>query len=303
MPDGARAPDEARAGTASASAPAPAPAPAPEEPGAITGRHAVVRGAPVPPPEPGPSGSVPAGAATAGPPTASTAPVTPLAPVTPPAPATTPAPAADRSAAERDATASTPGSRAPWAADDDATPLPVMGTPTRATEPGLFPDPDPPRSASVGRHVLGVLLGLVLAPVVAGLLVVGQGRVLAVGIGAPDVLGIACLAAGALLAAAVVGLATWSAAVPVAAGLLLAVAGGFALVAPGIARTEVLGWWSWGTWRPTVLESLVSATSGTVLVAGLLVLVGGLTAAATRRRGYRLGVFRERHHPGGPVRR
>ncbi|WP_208012622.1 hypothetical protein, partial [Cellulomonas shaoxiangyii] len=162
----------------------------------------------------------------------------------------------------------------------------------------LFPDPNAPRTVHPGTHVLGVLVGLLLAPVAALVTLVGQSRVLTVQAGDWDAsletLGIVLVSVGALALAAVVLLGLWTPAVPLAGGTALAALGGLALYAPGIARQQALAVVG-EAWSRTTVETTVAATSGTLLVAGVLVLVAGVVAALARRRGVHLGVFRERN--------
>lgn len=251
-------------GTPDTSAPTPEPSTVPTD----TGRHAVVRPAPTPPPDPVLH------------PTSTDA----HAPADPPRPAAT-----------------TPVEPSPAATPVATAAGPAAPTAPRA-EPGdddLFPAPNAPRSTSVGAHVLGALVGLLLAPAGMGLVLVGQARILDAQVegwdGSTEVLGIVLVTIGLLLLGLVALLAVWSAAVPVAGGALLTVAGAFYLFAPSIARTQTLGVLDDMGWRLTITQVIVSGTSGTLLVAGFLVLLAGVAAAVARRRGVHLGEFRERH--------
>jgi hypothetical protein len=104
--------------------------------------------------------------------------------------------------------------------------------------------------------------------------------------------------AGALLLAALLVLGLWTAAVPVTAGLLLGVLGGLQLYAPGIARATTLEVVDADAWSLTVTQVTVAGTSGTTIVAGVLLLAGGVVTALARRHGVRLGTFRERNRAG-----
>lgn len=187
----------------------------------------------------------------------------------------------------------TPASSAP--AGSGAVDLaPATGEPS-----GLFPDPNAPRTITVGTHVLGVLVGIVL-PVVAVLVTaLGISRILVVEapgwVAAVDVLGIVLVTLGALLLLAAALLSLWTPTVGLVGGAILTLGGAFALYAPGLARSGVLDVLSSDGWRPTVEQTVVVATSGTLVVAGVLLLGAGIVSAVARRHGIRLGAFRERH--------
>ncbi|QHT56774.1 hypothetical protein GXP71_12260 [Cellulomonas sp. H30R-01] len=239
------------------------------EPSTDTGRHAVVRPAPTPPPEPDAARTETFTPASAAP--ASAAPTSPATAAPAPGPATTAQPAT-----------STPPS-APRTDGDET----------------LFPAPNAPRSTSFGAHVLGAILGLLLAPAGVGLVLVGQARILEAQVdgwdASTEVLGIVLVSIGLLLLGLVALLGIWSAAVPIAGGTLLTAVGGFYLFAPSVARAQTLAVLDDTGWRLTVTQVTVAGTSGTLLVAGFLVLLVGVVAAVARRRGVHLGEFRERH--------
>ncbi|MBN9375523.1 MAG: hypothetical protein J0I40_09075, partial [Cellulomonas sp.] len=90
-------------------------------------------------------------------------------------------------------------------------------------------------------------------------------------------------------------LSLWTPYVGLVGGVILTVAGAFALFAPGVARTGILNVLTSEGWRPTVEETIVVATSGTVAVVGVLLLGAGIVSSVARRHGIRLGAFRERH--------
>lgn len=295
---GAQPDDETTAGPV----PGPEPAPQPTSDDEAA-RHAAARPTPVPPgPAPAPTdpAAATAGAAWSAPAAASDAAAT-GAPgtegtraVAPGADAAATTAAADvAGAGSADPATGAPTEGAPLAAGAPA-PVPPTG------EPGFdFPDPHPPTPAGIWSHVLGVLVGLVLAPVGALALLLGQSRILVVQAdgwdGDVELLGIALVAVGAVLLACVVLLATWTAAVPVTGGVVLLLLGLPALVAPTFTARQTLLLIDPEGWHATVTQTVVAGTSGTLLLAGLLLLVAGLAAAATRRRGLRLGAFRERH--------
>jgi hypothetical protein len=246
---------------------APIVEPAPDaEPVPDTGRHAVVRPAPTPPDEPAPE-----------PVAVEPAPTAPVEPVVPVA----------AYGATPTETAATPATPPPAA-------QPVAGEDDR-----LFPDPNAPRSTSVGSHILGVLVGLILGPVGVGVLLLGQSRILAAQVdgwdASTEVLGIVLVSLGLLLLACVLLLALWTPAVPITAGTVLTLAGIVYLYAPSVAREQTLNVLTTSGWQLQVKQVTVAGTSGTVLAVGFLLLLGGLVAASARRRGVHYGEFRERH--------
>jgi hypothetical protein len=232
-----------------------------------TGRHAVVRPAPTPPDEPAPD---PVVSTTATPAATSTPEPAPAAPE----PTTTP------------------------------TPTPVAPTTAAAAAPAdgedhLFPDPNAPRSTSVGSHILGVLVGLILGPLGAGVLLVGEAQILDAQVdgwdASTEVLGIVLVTLGVLLLGTVLLLGLWTPAVPITGGSVLTLAGIVYLYLPSIAREQTLNVLTSSGWRLTVTQVTVAGTSGMVLATGFLLLLAGLVAATARLRGVHLGEFRERH--------
>jgi hypothetical protein len=245
-------------------------------------RHAALRPTPVPP-EP-----------------ATPTPTRPL----PGTPERTPAGAAG--AAGLAAGAGAVGAGAGHAAAGAAAPTTVMApattaaaTPRAAEDATLFPDPNAPRTISVGTHVLGILVGIVLPAAAALVTALGISRILVVEVNGwiakVDALGIVLVTLGALLLLACVLLSLWTPYVGLVGGAILTVAGAFALYAPGLARTGVLDVLTSEGWRPTVEETIVVATSGTVAVVGVLLLGAGIVSSVARRHGIHLGAFRERH--------
>lgn len=244
-----------------------------------TGRHAVVRPAPVPPED-------------VAEPTTTTFPVpqrvsarTPVEPVEPTTgPATVVVPPAEPATSTKE--------------QPVVAPEPTFTPPPPADEE-LFPDPNAPRSTSVAAHVVGSIVGLVLGPLAAGTLLLGQSRILEAQVtgwtASVDTMGIVLVGIGLLLLGWVVLLGMWTPAVPIAAGIVLSALGGVSLIAPGVARDLTLQYVDSSGWHLTITQVLVSGSSGTLLVAGFLVLLSGFVAVAARRRGLRLGEFRERH--------
>ena len=176
----------------------------------------------------------------------------------------------------------------------DPAPAPVLTPPGPSRRTDL--DPHPPTKAGGGTHVLGVLVGLVVGPVGAVALLLGQSRILAVQTDRwdadVDVFGIALVVVSALVLVALVLLAAWTAAAPVTGGVVTAGVGVWALVVPG-SFSDVVNVDS-GRWQTTVEQAVVAGTSGTLLAVGLLLLAAGIAAVVVRRAGVRLGAFAER---------
>ncbi|WP_448630354.1 hypothetical protein [Cellulomonas soli] len=146
------------------------------------------------------------------------------------------------------------------------------------------------------------MLGLLLAPIAMAVTLLGQSRILVVQVDGwtarSELAGIVLVTIGLVLLGTVLLLAVWTPALPIAGGAALTVAGGVFLFAPWFARERTLVVLPSEHWHVTVTQVVVAGTSGTLLVAGLLLLLGGVVAVIARRHGVHLGVFRERHHPG-----
>lgn len=268
------------------------PVPQPAEPPVDTGRHAVARPAPAPPED------VPADAHTGPALVPGTGPV-PVVAAPAPAPAPAPPPAASPPVPPPTGPAAEPR---PATGATTAVP-PTVASPVEDPTDELFPDPNAPRTPTWGAHVGGVLVALLITPFAIGLTLLGQSRILVVQAGAwdasLDVLGIVLVSIGLVLLCTLLALGLWTAAVPLTAGTVLAVTGAFALYAPGLARAQALEIVTSDAWTVTVTHVVVAGTSGTLLVAGALLLVAGLVTALARRRGVHLGVFRERNRHAG----
>lgn len=177
-----------------------------------------------------------------------------------------------------------------------ATSAPGTTRPAAAPTAGLAPEP--PTRTGLGGHLLGVVVGLLLGPLAAVAVLVGQGRVL--GVQAPawdagvDGLGIALVLVGALVAAAVVLLGRWTAAVPMTAGVLLTLAGVIAVVAPGPAHREAVRLLATQASGTTVARATVAATSGTLATLGLAVLAAAVVTVLSRRHGHAIGEHQAR---------
>ena len=163
----------------------------------------------------------------------------------------------------------------------------------------LFPGPHAPRRTGPAGHLLGTVVGLVLVPSALAVALVGESRILVAQTdgwdASTDAVGIVLVSVGVLLLSATVYLGVWSPTVPIVGGLVTAVAGGVFLYAPSLARETVLAVLDGTSWRTTGGSATVAATSGTVLLTGALVLVAGLTAWQSRRRGKAIGDWRARH--------
>lgn len=266
----------AAAGTAAATGTAASTRSA-SEPAADTGRHAVVRPAPTPPDEP---------STTPTPPSTDTLPDPVRSPTT-----TTPEPVAEPAAAPAPVVAA-----APVAA---SSPTASTQVPVAEDDERLFPDPNAPRSTSVGSHILGVIVGLILAPVGVAVLLLGESRILQAQVdgwdASTEVLGIVLVSVGLLLLGCVLLLALWTPAVPITGGAVLTLAGIVYLYLPSIAREQTLNLLTQSGWRVTITQVTVAGTSGMVLAVGFLLLLAGIVTGLARRRGVRLGEFRERH--------
>ncbi|WP_051274982.1 hypothetical protein [Cellulomonas sp. URHD0024] len=269
---------------------APAASPAATEPVSLdTGRHAIVRPVPVPPDDPTPV------AATVATPVAAPAATQPAAtqPAAAPPAATPPAGTEVDPALAAAAAAAVARGAAPEPGAYGAI------TPEPDVDGRLFPDPNAPRSPSAGSRILGVIVGLILTPLAVGVLLLGESQILEAQVDGWDastsVFGIVLVTLGLLLLGCVLLLGLWTAAVPIAGGSLLTAAGAVYLYAPSIARDQTLSFLTSSGWRLTITQVTVAGTSGMVLAAGFLLLLSGLVIASSRRRGIRLGEFRERH--------
>ena len=151
----------------------------------------------------------------------------------------------------------------------------------------------------LGALMLGVIVGVVLPLAAALVVALGVSRILVVEadgwVAKVDVLGIVLVTLGALLLLACALLSLWTPSVGLVGGAILTLAGGFALYAPGLTRTAVLDVLTSEGWEPTVVQSVVVATSGTLVVVGVLLPGAGIVSSAARRHGIHLGAFRERH--------
>ncbi|RMI06596.1 hypothetical protein EBM89_15870, partial [Cellulomonas triticagri] len=170
----------------------------------------------------------------------------------------------------------------------EATPVVPVATPT--PEPAPTPAPAPLRrpGGGAGRHLLGVLVGLVVGAVGVWTVVFGQSRVLAAQ--APewgttyDALGVVLVTVGVLVLALVLGLGLWTPAVPLTAGGVATAVGLALLYVPATTHLDVVRWVGTEGTAYTVVRATVTATSGAVFVVGALLLVAGLVLAAARRR-------------------
>ncbi|HEY3437855.1 MAG TPA: hypothetical protein VGK35_09225 [Actinotalea sp.] len=151
--------------------------------------------------------------------------------------------------------------------------------------------PEPPRKPGLGRHLLGILLGLVLTPVALLLTGIGMARLAdatstdgAIG----DVLGLTLLIIGVVLLAVIVLLGAWSPMVPITGGLVWGLALGIAFLVLPTTLGDWLGQWSADSVLPNGVQRLTdSAMSGSLLAIGAPLVAAGIAAARARRRGRR----------------
>lgn len=166
-------------------------------------------------------------------------------------------------------------------------------------------DPDSPTRPGAGRHLVGALLGLAMTPVALLLTGIGTARlgdVNGAGGGATDALGLGLLLVGVALLAALVLLATWSPAVPIAGGLVWALGLAVAyLLLPSLVDST-LGAMTGDQLVPAALEQLTrSAMSGHLLITGTLLVAAGIAAGQSRHQGRRFAqetAAAERTRPG-----
>jgi hypothetical protein len=150
--------------------------------------------------------------------------------------------------------------------------------------------PEPPRKPGFGRHLLGVLLGLVLTPVALLLVGIGTSRLseVASGSATTDALGLTLLVLGAVLLAVIVLLGAWSPAVPITGGLVWGVALGLAYLVVPDAMADAVDQMLGDRVLPAAVEQLTdSAMSGQLLVTGTLLVAAGIATAVARRIGRR----------------
>ncbi|GHS89652.1 hypothetical protein AGMMS50218_16430 [Actinomycetota bacterium] len=174
---------------------------------------------------------------------------------------------------------------APSAADQPATHVPRAAV-----------VPLPPRRAGAWTHVLGAVVGVLLTPLAVVGVLIGQARILAVQApawdGSFDAVGVVLVTLGGLALALVLLLGLWTPAVPIAGGLLATLVGAVYLYVPATLHPETVRWFATDSTRGTVTEATVAATSGTVFLVGVVLLVAGLVTVVARRAGVRLGQFR-----------
>lgn len=163
----------------------------------------------------------------------------------------------------------------------------------RDRRPRTDPDevPEPPRRPGFGRHVLGVVVGLLLTPFAFLLTGIGAARLADIAGTArmgTDALGVTLLVVGVALLAAIALLGAWSPATPITGGLVWGLALGTAyLVAPATVERAV-DEAARGQTPPAAVDQFAqSAMSGMLLVVGVLLLAAGLAAAFARRAGRR----------------
>ena len=174
---------------------------------------------------------------------------------------------------------------------------PPTSTPSTAAD-DAFPVPHGPRTTGAGGHLLGVLVGLLLTAAALVLLVLGQSRIVAGGVGGepvtPDALGIVLVTVGAALAALTALLAVRTSAIPFTGGLLAVLVGAASLFAPTATHREAVRLLATAQNRDAVLTMVGVATTGTPFVLGLVLLAAATAGSLVRRRGIEVGTFRAR---------
>ncbi len=183
----------------------------------------------------------------------------------------------------------------------------VLGVPAAGTAPSAADRPAthvpraavvplPPRQPGAWTHVLGAVVGVLLTPLAVVGVLIGQARILAVQApgwdGSFDAVGVVLVTLGALALALVLLLGLWTPAVPLAGGLLATLVGVAYLYAPATLHPDTVRWFATDSTRGTVTEATVAATSGTVFLIGVVLLVAGLVAVGARRAGVRVGLSR-----------
>lgn len=168
---------------------------------------------------------------------------------------------------------------------------------TRTPSVDAFPVPNGPPTTGFGGHLLGILVGFALTLLAGFLVVLGQSRILAQGVGLsdvdPDALGIVLVTLGALVAGLIVILGVWTPTVPLTGGLISIAVGAAFLFAPVQAHRETVRLISTEQNRVTVLNSITVATTGGLFLTGILLLAAATALSLVRRRGLALGAFRE----------
>jgi len=158
--------------------------------------------------------------------------------------------------------------------------------------------PTGPRTTNFGGHLLGVLVGFVLTLLATILMVLGQSRILADGVGLPTVrvetLGIVLVSVGAVVFGLVILLGLWTPAAPFTGGLLAILVGAAFLFAPVATQRETVRLISTEQNHTAVLNSISVGTTGGLFVTGIVLLAAATAFALVRRRGLELGAFRER---------
>ena len=228
------------------------------------------------------------------PPASPSSPSHAFAPTNAPTPASPSAPDPAPEAAAPTAPPTAPPVAPPLAAPEEGT---RRDRDDRTPSADAFPVPTGPPTTSFGGHVLGILVGLVLTMLAGFLIVLGESRILAQGVGrtdvSPETLGIVLVTLGVLVAGAVVLLGVWTPAAPFTGGLLTAAIGAVYLFAPVQAHRETVRLISTEQNHVTVLNSITVATTGSVFLAGVLLLAAATALSLVRRRGLALGAFRE----------
>ena len=181
------------------------------------------------------------------------------------------------------------------APDSEAVPAPGPALDVTGAEKEIFPTSVPPRTVGFGGHLLGVVFGLVLAPLAVLVAGLGQSRIVLAytppRTGWVDGLGTTLLVIGALLLIGVVLLGLWSAAVPITGGAVVTAIGLAYIVVPETAYNQTLRLFRTDANALTVVQLDTQAVSGVVLLLGVLLLCAGIAVSAARSAGRRRGLL------------
>lgn len=174
------------------------------------------------------------------------------------------------------------------------TPEPVVAASSPATTEVALPSRRQARLAhqvaatgpSLWEHLVGILLGVVLAAL--GLLTIGLGaaRISELNVDGIQVdnLGIVFVCLGAVIVAAVLSLGLWTAAVPFTAGIITTAAGGLLLFAPQIGANVINNLLRNNSNAVTIDWLIADGNAGWYFILGILLLVSGIVNSTLKRR-------------------
>ena len=174
------------------------------------------------------------------------------------------------------------------------TPEPVAAASSPATTEAVLPSRRQARLAhqvaatgpSLWEHLVGILLGVVLAAL--GLLTIGLGaaRISELNVDGTQVdnLGIVFVCLGAIIVAAVLSLGLWTAAVPFTAGIITTAAGGLLLFAPQVGANVINDLLRNNSNAVTIDWLIADGNAGWYFILGILLLVSGIVNSTLKRR-------------------